>query len=49
VVTAGKSVSQRLPGPAGPGVTQALQAVGSTADQVLSGPRPGPPGTTSAP
>lgn len=47
VVSAGKSVSQQLPGPAGPGVSQALQAVGSTADQVLSGSAPPPPGTSA--
>jgi hypothetical protein len=46
VVSAGQSVAKQLPGPAGPAVTQALQSVGSTADGVLTGPGPGPPGTS---
>jgi hypothetical protein len=46
VVSAGQSVSKQLPGPAGPAVTQALQSVGSTADGVLTGPGPGPAGTS---
>jgi hypothetical protein len=47
VFSAGQSVSQQLPGPAGPGVSQALQAVGSTADQVLTGSAPAPPRTSA--